>query len=180
MLGKKKARQENLFSPVSRELKAVRELLDFGWFREAVKGKFCLDNGRPSIAPEVLAAMMFLGYWFNITSDRDLCEECEDRLSFREFIGISDEDEVPVHSSLTHWRQRLGRDVFYGFIEHTIEVATQQGLKPGRCRLYDSTLVKAQAAVTGHATVSLDSVRDANDYLDALGQWEDAPDTKRG
>jgi hypothetical protein len=71
------------------------------------------------------AGMMVLGYWFNITSDRELCEECEDRLSFRKFIGIEDDEEVPVHSSLTHWRQRLGPEVFRGLLEKSIEAAVE-------------------------------------------------------
>jgi transposase len=179
MLGKGKARQENLFAPVrretriSRELKALKNILDFEWFRQACKEKFCQDKGRPSIAPEVLGAMMLLGYWFNITSDRQLCEECEDRLSFREFIGISDEEEIPVHSSLTHWRQRLGKEVFQRFIAHTVELAKRRGISPGRCRLFDSTFIKAQADATGDATVRLDPVRNTSDYLDALGLWDE-------
>jgi len=148
--------------------------MDLEWFREAVADKFVLDNGRPSISPEVLGSIMMLGYWFNITSDRELCEECEDRLSFREFIGIEDDEEVPVHSSLTHWRQRLGPEVFRGFLEKSIEAAAKVGLKPGRCRMFDSTLVKAQADLTGPSTVKLTPIEQANDYLEALGDWEDA------
>lgn len=180
MLGKKKARQENLFSPVrretrvSKELNALKDVLELGWFRKAVAAKFVLDNGRPSISPEVLGSMMVLGYWFNITSDRELCEECEDRLSFREFIGIGDDEEIPVHSSLTHWRQRLGPDVFRGFLEKSIEAAVSAGLIPGRCRMFDSTLVKAAADASGPSTVKLTPVEQANDYLEALGDWEDA------
>jgi IS5 family transposase len=179
LVGRKPVRQEGLFSPVrretrvSRELRYLRELVDFGWFREAVKEKFSEDNGRPSIAPETLGAMMLLGYWFNITSDRELCEECEDRLSFREFIGISDDELVPVHSSLTHWRQRLGREVFREFINKSIEAAVGVGLAPGRCRMFDSSLVKSQADANGRATVELDPIAQTNDYLDALGDWED-------
>lgn len=168
-----------MFSPlrrktrISKELSSLKRILDFNWFREEIKEKFCEDNGRPSIAPEVLGSMMVLGYWFNITSDRELCEECEDRLSFREFIGISDDEEIPVHSSLTQWRQRLGRDMFHKFLEKSIEAAVKAGLRPGRCRLFDSTLVKASADKTGTATVKLDVMNQTNDYLEALGEWKD-------
>jgi IS5 family transposase len=132
------------------------------------------NDGRPSIAPEVLGAMILLGFWFNILSDRELCEECEDRLSFREFMGISDDDEIPVHSSLTHWRKRLGKEVFQEFLAYSIEVAVKASLKPGRCRMFDSSLIKAQADVHSPARVDLDPVVNANDYLEALGEWEDA------
>jgi len=188
LLGKRKSRQESLFAPVrretrvSRELTGLKQVLDLRWFRESVADKFVLDNGRPSISPEVLGSMMVLGYWFNITSDRELCEECEDRLSFREFIGIDDDDEVPVHSSLTHWRQRLGPGVFRGFLEKSIEAAVSAGLKPGRCRMFDSTLVKAVADMSSPSTIKLTPTEQANDYLDALGDWEDAqlPDDGSG
>lgn len=177
MLGPKKARQESLFSPVrretrvSKELKELKEFLDFDWLRKEVEEKFA-SCGRPSIAPEVLGAMVFLGFWFGIPSDRELCEECEDRLSFREFIGISDEDEVPVHSSLTHWRTRLGREIFQKFLKHSLELAVSAGLKLGRCRMFDASMVKAQAG-TGKSKIEIDPVVDANDYLDALGHWEE-------
>lgn len=177
MLGKKKERQGSLFSPmrretrVSRELQGLKKLVGFEWLREAAKDKFAAD-GRPSITPEVLGSMMFLGFWFNISSDRELCEECEDRLSFREFIGLSEEDEVPVHSSLTHWRQRLGREVFSEFLRYSLKVASSKGMTPGRLRLFDSTLSKAQADAGGPSRLDIDLLEQANDYLDALGSWE--------
>jgi len=177
VLGKRKLRQESLFGPVRRETRMSRELgrlkgiIDFGWLREACGDKFAPD-GRPSIAPEVLGAMMFLGFWYNIRSDRELCDECDDRLSFREFIGISDGDEVPVHSSLTHWRQRLGKGVFQEFLQYSVGMCSGVGLRPGRCRMFDSSLVKAQADAHSPARIDLDPVMCANDYLDALGEWE--------
>ncbi len=178
MLGKKKGRQENLFAPlrrptrVSRELSSLKQVIDFEWLRKAAREKFAA-NGRPSIAPEVLGAMLLLGFWFEIPSDRELCEECEDRLSFREFIGLSDEDEVPVHSSLTHWRVRLGRAVFKQFLQETLQAAQRAGLSPGRCRMLDSTLVKAQADLQGDGRVDLDAAVHPDEFLDALGQWEE-------
>jgi len=179
LLGKRKERQGSLFSPVrretrvSRELSRLKELVDFEWLREAAKDKFAAD-GRPSISPEVLGAMMMLGFWFDVSSDRELCDECEDRLSFREFIGLSDEDEVPVHSSLTHWRQRLGRDVFREFIRHSLEVAVSKGMTPGRLRLFDSTLSKAQADAGGPSRIDIHPLEQTNDYLESLGSWEEA------
>lgn len=179
MLGDKKPRQENLFSPrrkqtkIGRELSELKRIIDFGWLRDACEKKFASD-GRPSIAPEVFGAMILLGFWFNITSDRELCEQCDDRLSFREFIGVSDDDEIPVHSSLTHWRKRLGKEVFQEFLKHSLSVAIEKGMKLGRCRMFDSTLVKAQADSHGSARIDLDPIINANDYLDALGEWEDA------
>jgi transposase len=181
VLGKRRERQGSLFAPIRRETRVGRELdrlkgiIDFGWLRKACADKFA-DDGRPSIAPEVLGAMMLLGFWFNIASDRELCEECEDRLSFREFIGICDDDEVPVHSSLTHWRKRLGKEVFGQFLQCSIDVANGVGLRPGRCRMFDSSLVKAQADAHSPARIDLDPVVNANDYLEALGEWEEDPE----
>lgn len=180
MLGNKKVRQDSLFAPmrretkVSRELKWLKEQVSFESLRRMAKDRFADGTGRPSIPPEVLGAMMLLGFWFNIPSDRELCEECEDRLSFREFIGLSDEDEVPVHSSLTHWRKRLGREAFREFLHQTVEVCAGVGLKPGRCRMFDSSLVKAQADAGGKSRIDIDPVSQTNDYLEALGEWEDA------
>jgi len=178
MIGERKSGQASLFSParretrVSVELGQLSEIIDFCWLRSACEDKFWTE-GRPSIAPEVLGAIVFLGSWFNIDSDRELCEECEDRLRFREFVGIADDEQVPVHSSLTHWRQRLGWDIFQQFVAHSIDVAIKAGMTVGRCRIFDSTLVKAHADAHSSARLDLDPVLDANDYLDRLGEWED-------
>jgi transposase len=42
-------------------------------------------TGRPSIDPELLIRMLVVGYCYGIRSERRLCEEVADRLTFRWF-----------------------------------------------------------------------------------------------
>ena len=57
-------------------------------------------TGRPSIDPELLSRMLIVGYCYGIRSERRLCEEVADRLTFRWFCRLDLDDKVP---------DRLGR-----------------------------------------------------------------------
>ena len=67
-------------------------------------------TGRPSIDPELLIRMLLLGYCYGIRSERRLCEEVEDRLTFRWFCRLDLDDQVPDHSTFSKNRHGRFRD----------------------------------------------------------------------
>ena len=156
MLGEHDDRQLELFvtpppvpeTPSRRLLQRIDELIDFTFVREWVAFRFAA-NGRPSLDPVVMVKMMLIGYLFGIGSDRRLVEECADRLSFREFIGYSLSEALPVHSSFTHWRQRLGSGFFRQMLHEIVRQSMALGVELSADRTVDATSVKAQAAVDG-------------------------------
>jgi IS5 family transposase len=174
MLGKKKQRQENLFSPLCSHvsdrqalLRTINSLIDFTPFRVKAAPYFG-DTGRPSIDPIVMIKMMFLGYLFDIRSDRKLVDECADRISHREFISYGPDENIPTHANFTRWRQLLGPQTFKEFLYEILSQCEKGGMKLGNCRLFDSTRVQARAATASNAKVELELESQPDEYLDAF------------
>lgn len=57
------------------------------------------DKGRPSICPELMIRMLFVGYCYGIRSERQLCEEVHVNLAYRWFCRLGLEGDVPDHST---------------------------------------------------------------------------------
>lgn len=64
-------------------------------------------TGRPSIDPDRLVRMLIVGYCYGIRSERRLCEEVADRLTFRWFCRLGLDDKVPDPSTFS--KNRHGR-----------------------------------------------------------------------
>lgn len=157
MLGRRGARQFELGlgellvpeSPPRRLLQRIAALVDFEPLRAQAAPYFHPHRGRPSMDPVVMVKMMLLGYLFGIPSDRQLVDECGDRLSFREFLGYNLSEALPTHANFTQWRQRLGPQFFRDWLHEIVRQCVAQGLAVSRARTVDATTVKAQAALDG-------------------------------
>jgi len=181
MLGKQQVRQENLFFPSRQQatgkhnfLRQINENVDFTGFRQKAAPHFS-DIGRPSIDPVAMLKMMFLGYLFDIRSDRMIVEEVIDRDSFREFAGYGCDDSIPTHANFTRWRQRLGPEVFKDCLVDILTQCKAGGMRLGNCRLFDSTRVKARASTNSSAKVELEPEVQPQEYLEAFEWQEDDP-----
>lgn len=147
--------QPQLFATVNLEilipknhlLRRLDAVLDLGFIREWTKELYCADNGRPSIDPELFFRMVLIEYFFNIESDRQVCEEVGYNLAYRWYCRLSLEDDVPHHSSLTRIRDRLGEEIFKRVFLHIIELCKQKGLAKAQKVVTDGTWVKANAAL---------------------------------
>ncbi|KUK31270.1 MAG: Transposase IS4 family protein [Thermoanaerobacterales bacterium 50_218] len=81
-------------------------MVEFSFIREKVAHLYS-HTGRPSIDPEVLIRILLIGYFYGITSERELMEQIQVNLAFREFIGYELDEEIPDHSTLS--KNRHGR-----------------------------------------------------------------------
>jgi len=181
MLGRAQVRQENLFFPPRQQatgkhnlLREMNKIVNFTPFRETAAPYFS-DTGRPSIDPVAMIKMMFVGYLFDIRSDRMIVDEFIDRDSFREFVGYGCDESIPTHANFTRWRQRLGPKVFTDFLLDIRSQCEAAGMRLGNCRLFDSTRVKARASTNSSAKVELEPEIQPQEYLDAFDWQEDDP-----
>jgi len=147
--------QPKLFSIVDFEqlipkhhfLRKVDKILDLSFVRKLTKDHYCMDNGRPSIDPELFFRLVLIGYFYGISSDRQLCEEAQYNLAYRWFCRLSLEDAIPNHSSMTRIRDRLGEEIFKRVFEEVVELCQRHGLVEGTKVLTDATLIKANASL---------------------------------
>jgi len=59
------------------------------------------ETGRPSIDPELLLRILWIGYLYGITSERKLVEELRMHLAWRWFTGLGFDEEIPHHSTFS-------------------------------------------------------------------------------
>jgi transposase len=104
-------------------------------------------TGRPSIDPELLIRMLIVGYCYGIRSERRLCEEVADRLTFRWFCRLDLDDKVPDHSTFS--KNRHGRfrdsDVLRHVFERVVLACITADLVGGEGFAVDASLVEADA-----------------------------------
>lgn len=109
--------------------------------------EFYAKTGRGSIPPGVYFRMLFIGYFESIPSNLQIEWRCQDSLSLRAFLGLSLEERVPDHSSLTRIRDRLGLETHQRVFQWVVSVLGEEDLLDGKTVGIDSTTVAADASM---------------------------------
>jgi len=126
-------------------LRRVAGLIDFKFVREEV-AHFYGSKGNVSVDPEVIMKMMFLLFFDDVASERELMKIIAERLDYLWFLGYGLEDEIPDHSVLSKARTRWGEEVFERLFVRTIEQCVAAGLVDGKKLHVDSSLIEADAS----------------------------------
>ncbi len=88
-------------------LRKVREHIDFSFVREEVAGCYGY-NGNVSVDPVVIMKMMFVLFFDDVASERELMRVIPERLDYMWFLGYGLNDTIPDHSVLSKARSRWG------------------------------------------------------------------------
>lgn len=96
-------------------------------------------TGKPSHPPLVVFKMLLLQQWFNGLSDEEVEWQCRDRLSFRKFLKVSRNQDIPDATTLVRFRQRL---IQAGVMQAVFDAVTAQ-LEARQLLLKRGTLVDA-------------------------------------
>lgn len=126
-------------------LRAVRAHVDFSFARQVV-APYYGRNGHVGLDPEIILKLMFLLFFDNLPSERELLAQLPERLDYLWFLGYSLEDTIPDHSVLSKARRRWGSEVFEQLFVRTIEQCVAAGLVRGDKVHIDATLVDAHAS----------------------------------
>src|SRR5678815_2882247 len=130
---------------VDHPLRRVAAEIDFTFVRAEVASAYG-HNGHVSIDPAVLLKMMFLLFFDDVSSERELMKIIPERLDYLWFLGYGLDDEIPNHSVLSKARGRWGKDAFEKFFTRTIAQCARAGLVDGRKLHVDSSLIDASAS----------------------------------
>lgn len=137
---------ENLV-PKDHLLRKIDKYIDFSFINEICRPYYCENNGRPSIEPEIMFRMLFIGYLYGIRSERRLVEEVNVNIAYRWFLGYGLEDKIPDASVI--WQNRLrrfkGTNVPRIIFDNILLQAMEHGLVGGKILYTDSTHLKANA-----------------------------------
>lgn len=125
-------------------LRKIREALDFGFVREQTAA-FYGHNGNESVDPAVVMKLMFLLFYDNISSERELMRMLPYRLDYLWFLDFGLDDAVPNHSVLSKARRKWGPDVFEELFAQTVAMCVKAGLVKGAKLHMDASLIEANA-----------------------------------
>jgi transposase len=126
-------------------LRKVKAAIDFGFVREEVAHCYG-KNGNESVAPEVILKMMFLLFFDDIKSERELMEVIGERLDYLWFLDYQLEEKIPDHSVLSKARARWGKEVFESLFVRTVGQCVEAGLVDGGKIYIDASLIDADAS----------------------------------
>jgi IS5 family transposase len=103
------------------------------------KGK----QGRPSISASTLVGALFLQSWYGL-SDPMTEELIHDRISFRKFLDIKDEDTIPDETTICKFRNALIRENLFESIFNLVRsTMMSKNLILNEGTLVDATLIHA-------------------------------------
>jgi transposase len=126
-------------------LRAIRDAIDFTFVRQKVA--HCYGrNGNESVDPAVIMKLMFVLFFDNVKSERELMRMLPERLDYLWFLGFGLDDEIPDHSVLSKARARWGQTVFESLFVRTVQQCVQAGLVDGTKLHVDGSLVDAHAS----------------------------------
>jgi transposase len=151
MQGKKDNRQQRMmllpplaeYVPSDHRLKRLNRVLDLSFIHEAVRDRYCQDNGRRSIDPEVVMRLFLLQAIEHIGEVRELMRQVQMNLGYRWFIGYELDETLPDHSTLSKALDRFGDTVFNELFERSIAQCRKSGLIEGKVLHVDATTIRA-------------------------------------
>lgn len=126
-------------------LRAIQREVDFTFMRAQVADRYG-GNGNVSEDPAVIAKMMFLLFYDDVPSERELMRIIPERLDYLWFLGYGLDDEIPDHSVLSKARRRWGVEVFQTLFLRVVSQCIGAGLVDGKKLHVDASLIDANAS----------------------------------
>ena len=131
------------FIPQDHYLRRLNRVLELGFVHDVVRDRYCQDNGRPSIDPEVVIRLFLLQAIEGVSSVRRLMQRVHVDLAFRWFIGYRVDEKLPDHSTLSKALDRFGDTVFNELFVRSISQCRASGLIEGKVLHVDATTIRA-------------------------------------
>ena len=131
------------YVPSDHRLKRLTRVLDLSFVHEAVRERYCQNNGRGSVDPEVILRLFLLQAIENIREVRELMRQVHVNLAYRWFIGYELDEKLPDHSTLSKALDRFGDEVFNELFRRRIAQCRKSGLIAGKVLHVDATTIRA-------------------------------------
>lgn len=126
-------------------LRRVAKAVDFAFVRVHVAHLYG-RKGHKSVDPVIVLKLMFLLFYDDVSSERELMSRLPERLDYLWFLGYGLEEKLPDHSVLSKARRRWGKAVFKELFLRTLEQCVAAGLVDGDKLHVDSSLIRAHAS----------------------------------
>lgn len=122
-------------------LSEVDALIDWSPVEKGLEGIYAARKGRPSYPLLPMFKALLLQQWYSL-SDSGLEECIADRLSFRRFLGLGLNDDVPDHTTICRFRRQAG-DRVEALLDVLNEQFESKGIIVKQGTLLDASFVRA-------------------------------------
>ena len=169
--------QQSLFTttldevmPIDHFLRKLDAIVDFSFVYDKLASYYCNDNGRPSIDPVIIVKSLLIGFLYGINSERRLEQELRYNVAYRWFLGLSFDEAIPDHSTISQLRRRKfnNADLFKELFVHVVRLCAEAGLIDGKLLITDSTHIKASA--TKMSKIAVEIEKDVTEFFGQLYQ----------
>ena len=115
--------------PQNHFLRALKENVDFSFVNKLVEKEYSQKLGRPAKEPEMMYKLLFL-QTKDLLSDREVIERAKTDMSYKYFLDLNPEDEVPNYSLLSVFRNTKIRDekILEEMLRETVKQAIEKGI----------------------------------------------------
>jgi IS5 family transposase len=114
------------------------------------------SEGAGAYHPRLLYKCLLLQKWFRISSDPELENQINDRLSFKKFLRLSFETPSPDHTTFSRFRKRLSKEAMDQINSEILRQFASQGLTINEGIAVDARLVKSASS-----PLSKDQIKEA-------------------
>jgi len=122
----------NKIGPTDHLLRKINQVVDFSFIADLVKDRYTPDFGRPAEDPEFMLRLCLLQYLYG-DSDRQVVENARLNLSYKYFLGLAVDGEVPDDTTVSYFKaKRLGEEKFRQVFEQIIRQCIEKGLVEGK------------------------------------------------
>jgi len=179
MMSERRGVQLRLYTPSLDEIVESDEFLrkldaavDFSFIYDELRPYYCADNGRYSTDPVVIVKSLLIAFIYGIISERRLEFELQYNALYRWFIGVSFDERVPDHSTISQLRRRKfnDADLFKKLFMRVLELCAEKGLVSGRLLITDSSHIKANASKSSLMKIEIE--RQTADFFEQLDTYE--------
>ena len=129
--------------PKEHILRRIAEQIDFSFVNEQMVDIYSIELGRPAKEPELMLKLLFLKLMHD-SSDRGVMSRATTDMAFKYFLELNPEDELPHHSLLTKFRNRLTDKKLDEFLKETVRQALEKKLIKSTTIIVDSTHTRSK------------------------------------
>lgn len=115
--------------PQDHFLRKLKENIDFSFVNKLVEKEYSQELGRPAKEPEMMYKLLFLQIK-DLLSDREVIERAKMDMSYKFFLDLNPEDEVPSYSLLSIFRNTKIKDeaILEEMLNETVKQAIEKGI----------------------------------------------------
>ena len=131
----------------SHHLLKMDAVMDWDFVSRKLAAYYPSTVGRPSKDPLVLVKILLIQYLEGFRSVRFTCKQVQQNATYRWFLGISTEEKVPDHSTISKFlSQRLKNEMFWEEVfHHCLCLIHREGFIANETWVADETELKANA-----------------------------------